>query len=355
MEESEVQEIKINKFRSIKRKVVDASHLGLIKTDFLSSGKTLPLLIRPENPDVDLEDWARNNGEFIEAQLSKYGGLLFRGFGLESARDFERSAAALSPNLFGDYGDLPKEKSGEAIYQSTPYPPEQTILFHNEAAHTHRWPMKQFFFCVKAAREGGETPVADCREVYRLLDPKLTERLGTKQVMYVRNFNAGLDVSWQDFFKSTDRSAVEARCRQSSIDFEWKPNDGLRIRQLCPAVLQHPKTRETVFFNQVQLHHLSSLAPSVRESLLSVFSEEDLPRNVYYGDGSPIEDSVMEEIGDAYWKAAASFAWQRGDLLMLDNMLVAHARKPYVGERKIVVAMAEMFDHRQGRDDSGAV
>jgi hypothetical protein len=28
---------------------------------------------------------------------------------------------------------------------------------------------------------------------------------------------------------------------------------------------------------------------------------------------------------------------------MLDNMLVAHSRNPFVGPRKIVVAMGEMF------------
>jgi hypothetical protein len=30
---------------------------------------------------------------------------------------------------------------------------------------------------------------------------------------------------------------------------------------------------------------------------------------------------------------------------MFDNMLVAHARNPYRGERKIVVAMAEIIAH----------
>jgi hypothetical protein len=28
-------------------------------------------------------------------------------------------------------------------------------------------------------------------------------------------------------------------------------------------------------------------------------------------------------------------------VLMLDNMLTAHSRKPFTGERKVVVAMAE--------------
>ena len=56
-------------------------------------------------------------------------------------------------------------------------------------------------------------------------------------------------------------------------------------------------TGEISFFNQVQLHHVHCLDPETRESLLSIFKREDLPRHVYYGDGSPIEDSVMDHIG----------------------------------------------------------
>lgn len=41
------------------------------------------------------------------------------------------------------------------------------------------------------------------------------------------------------------------------------------------------------------------------------------------------------------------FDWQRGDVVMLDNMLAAHARDPYEGPRKIVVAMGDMFDRAQ--------
>jgi hypothetical protein len=98
-----------------------------------------------------------------------------------------------------------------------------------------------------------------------------------------------------------------------------------------------------VFFNQLPLHHISCLDVATRASLLSVFGEENLPRNVYYGDGTPIEDSVMEQIQAVYAQAAVSFPWQAGDILMLDNMLAAHSRHPFIGSRKIVVAMGEMI------------
>ena len=69
---------------------------------------------------------------------------------------------------------------------------------------------------------------------------------------------------------------------------------------------------------------------------------EILPRNAFYGDGLPIESSALDEIREAYRQSAVSFAWQSGDILLVDNMLMAHARAPFVGPRKIVVAMTDL-------------
>jgi hypothetical protein len=209
----------------------------------------------------------------------------------------------------------------------------------------HRWPQKQFFFCVQAAMEGGETPIVDCRAMYQALRPNIREALQSKQLMYVRNFTPGVDVSWQDFFRTSDKAVVEEMCAQNGLECMWVEKDSLRTRQICPAVIEHPTTGEWVFFNQIQLHHASCLEPAVRESLLSMLGMESIPRNVYFGDGSPIDDAIVEEIGELYERTAVRFRWQKGDLLMLDNMLVAHARDPFAGPRKIVVAMGDMISH----------
>jgi hypothetical protein len=97
-----------------------------------------------------------------------------------------------------------------------------------------------------------------------------------------------------------------------------------------------------VWFNQAHLFHVSSLKSEIRESLLA--SAGELPRHAFYGDGSPIEDAVLEEIRAAYEREAIVFTWQNGDVLVLDNMLTAHGRRPYRGARKIVVGMGQQFD-----------
>jgi alpha-ketoglutarate-dependent taurine dioxygenase len=206
----------------------------------------------------------------------------------------------------------------------------------------HKWPMKIWFYCVTPAETGGETPIVDCRRVYHALPREIRDQFEQRRLLYVRNYINGLDVSWQSFFKTEDRAAVEAFCRNARIEFDWKKEDELATRRLCPAVLTHPATREKVFFNQIQLHHLSCLDASMREHMRTLFREEEFPRNVYFGDGGLIEDSIVAEIRELYRENSVNFPWQKGDILMLDNMLVAHGRNPYTGRRKIVVAMGGM-------------
>ncbi|MEG4885837.1 amino acid adenylation domain-containing protein [Microcoleus sp. F8-D3] len=343
MQELKREKSNFSKFKSVKPKPVALPQGELIKTEYLHPDEHFPLVAKPAVADVDLADWAKNNREFIEAKLLQHGGILFRGFIGPVVSAFEQFAFSICSELFGEYGDLPREGVSGKVYGSTPYPADKAILFHSESSHLHRWPMKIWFFCVQPAQQGGETPIADCRKIYQLLNPKLREKFAQKQIMYVRNYTDGLDVSWKDFFKTEDKSVVEEYCRQAGMEFEWKAGNNLRTRKIRPAIAKHPKTGEMVFFNQLPLHHISCLDAATRASLLSVFGEENLPRNVYYGDGTPIEDSVMAQIHAVYAQAAVSFPWQAGDILMLDNMLAAHSRNPFIGSRKIVVAMGEMI------------
>ncbi|WP_242071964.1 non-ribosomal peptide synthetase [Nostoc sp. FACHB-110] len=334
---------KRQKFMTVAPQPVSLSVEQLIKTDYFPETPKFPLIIQPNSPEVDLISWAANNRDYLNTQLCQHGAILFRDFQIKSVPEFENFAQTICPNLFAEYGDLPRTGEGGKVYGSTPYPADKAILFHNESSHLHSFPLKIWFYCVQPAAQGGETPIVDCRQAYQLLSPKLKEILTTKQLMYVRNYTDGLDVSWQDFFHTNDKSVVETYCIQNKIDFEWYDNNSLITRQIRPALLTHPQTGEPVFFNQIQLHHISYLDPEVRESLLSAFGENKLPRNVYYGDGTPIEASVIAEINEIYRQCSTSFSWQQQDILMLDNILVAHARNPYVGSRKIVVALGEII------------
>jgi amino acid adenylation domain-containing protein len=339
---------KLGSLRSARRQTVDLAELELVKTGFLDGAHGMPLLVEPALDGVDLAEWAAGSRDRIDGWLLDHGALLCRGFGGGGVVDFERFARSVTGELYGDYGDLPREEGSDRVYHSTPYPQDKMILFHNESSHLSRWPTRQMFHCVVAAQSGGETPIVDCRRMVRELPPELVGRLRERKIMYVRNFTDGLDVSWQHFFRTADRAVVERKCRDWSMDYEWKA-DGLRTRQVCEAVVKHPRTGEESFFNQIQLFHGACMDPEVRRSMLEVFDGKDLPRDLRYGDGSPVEDEVVAEISAAYERLAVAFPWRQGDVLLLDNMLVAHARNPFSGPRKIVVAMGDMMSREELR------
>lgn len=303
----------------------------------------LPWLVQPPVPAAPWTDWLPALRELADDQLLEVGGLLLRGFDVLGERPFQALVRAFGQELLSyEFGSTPRRALETGVYTSTEYPAHQVIPLHNEQSYTLQWPLKIWFHCVQPSPEGGETPIADSRRIYQRLDPALRRRFAEKRLMYVRNYGNGLDLPWQRAFNTEDRAAVEQFCRAHRIDFEWKPDGELRTRQVCQAVARHPLTGDWVWFNQAHLFHVSNLAPAVREGLLAVVDDPlDLPRNVYYGDGSPLEDSALAEIRAVLDACTVRFPWQAGDVLLLDNMLVAHGRATFTGPRQIVVAMTK--------------
>jgi len=327
-----------------KRKAVNLSPESLVQVGDFQTGTCLNTLVQPAVAGVNLIEWATEQRSWIESQLLQHGGILFRGFPVREATEFEQFLKAVSGELLEyTYRSTPRSQVQGNIYTSTEYPAEQSIPLHNELSYTRSWPLKIGFFCVQPAVQNGRTPIADSRKVLTRLDAKLRQRFAATGVMYLRNYREGLDLPWQTVFQTEDRAAVEHYCRQAGIEWEWVSPQHLRTRQVCQAIATHPQTGERVWFNQAHLFHVSSLPQVVRESLLATLPEIDLPRNTYYGDGSPIESEVLAEIHQALAAETLSFPWQAGDILLLDNMLTAHGRTPFVGPRRVLTGMTELF------------
>ncbi|MEH2165186.1 MAG: TauD/TfdA family dioxygenase [Nostoc sp.] len=321
-----------------------------MKIGILDLNHNLPLLVEPdterESSNIDnLLSWYRDNSELVEKKLLKHGAILFRGFGVNTILAFETFVKSVSGNLM-DYvdGNSPRTKLATSIYTSTEYPAEYFISLHNELSYSSQWPNKLYFCCITAPKEGGETPIADSRQILKSLNPKLVEKFTIKQVKYIRNLHSGdgVGVSWQDSFKTSDSSLVEEYNRKAGMDFEWKKNGVLRISQIRPAIAIHPHTGEQVWFNQAEQFHPSTLPKNIYEAMMFCFegNEEELPQYACFGDNTPFNVSMLDEIREATCQQTVVFPWQEGDVLMIDNMLVCHGRMPFVGSRKILVSMS---------------
>jgi hypothetical protein len=331
-------------FRAVQRKEVVPTGESAVEIKHMFEHDPLPVVITPLVENLDLCAWVEENRPLIDRELTKYGGIVFRGFNINTVERFNRFARTIAPEL-ANYTErtAPRADLGPSIYTSTEHPKDQYIHFHNANSYSHRWPMKIWFCCITPAAKDGRTPIADCRKVYNLIDPKLRGEFERRKVMYLRNFRQGVGLPWQETFRTDDPEVVRQYCADAHIDISLFDQDRLRTRQIRQAAARHPFTGENVWFNQAHLFHVSSLDSEVGRVLQKAYAEEDLPRNAYFGDGESIPNSVVSEIIDCYRQAEVSFDWQRGDVMMLDNMLAAHARTTFEGERLIAVTFAELY------------
>jgi alpha-ketoglutarate-dependent taurine dioxygenase len=241
------------------------------------------------------------------------------------------------------YGSTPRKRVTSGIYTSTEYPSNREIPLHNENAYANRWPRSIAFCCVVPPARGGETPLADLRDVVRSIGPPLMDRFESVGVQYLRHFHDGFDLSWKETFQTADPAEVARICAANGIEYEWFGNGvkTLGIRQTCQGVAWHPHSGERLFFNQAHLFHATSVGAEALGAMRDAFGPDRLPRHSRYGDGSEIPVADIIHINKAFQENATTFQWRRGDVVWIDNMQVAHGRKPFAGERRILATLLD--------------
>lgn len=289
---------------------------------------------------VDLVGHVREHAESVRARTVERGVVLLRGSAPVEPPAFRAIAEAIvGPLSMYTERTSPRTELHPEVYTSTDYPAHSPIFLHNENSYQTSWPSHLVLHCVRAATEGGETVITDGRRLTAALPPTILDRFDRLGWRYVRNFHDHIGLPWEEVFQTRDREVVEEHCARERIQCEWH-GASLRLVATRPAFRRHPVTGEKLWFNHAAFFHPHSLPIRTRRALLNLFEPESLPSNSFYGDGTAISDSDIEAIVDAYLACSESLRWQAGDLLVLDNMLAAHGRQPFVGDRMVLVAMA---------------
>jgi hypothetical protein len=312
--------------------------------------RPFPLALECRTPSATLSataKWIADRREQLLDQAEQHGAVLFRGFPLTTAQDFDAFIAAFSLTNFPYYESLSnavRVNWTERVFSANEAPPEVTIFFHHEMAQTPIFPAKLFFFCQQPAEDGGETPVCRSDILFeRLVDtcPQFARDCEEKGLQYTNVMpaendpNSGMGRSWQSTLGAATREQAEQRLRSLDYSWEWQPDGCLRATTpVLPAVRKLPSGRKA-FFNQ----------------LIAAFrgwkdARNDPAKAIRFGDGTPLDREAVQVAISLADELAFDVPWQRGDVVLVDNFVTMHGRRTFRGTRKVLASLADPHRHQ---------
>jgi len=290
----------------------------------------------------DVTRWVAAHANELLRESTAHGAVLLRGFPVRTAEDFDAVIRALGVEGFEyrrSLSNAVRVNRTERVFSANEAPPDVQILFHHEMAQTPVYPGRIFFFCEVAADEGGATPICRSDVLYRRLrdrSPDFIRDCETKGLRYTNVMPAeddpssGMGRSWRSTLNVDSKDAAEERLRDLNYSWQWIDGCLKATTPQLPAVMQVAPGRRT-FFNQ----------------LIAAFSGWTDSRNdpseaVRHGDGSRLDTCAVHEAAAIADEIAFDVQWQPGDVVLIDNTITMHARRPFQGTRKVLASLADM-------------
>lgn len=217
----------------------------------LFSSNPLPTVLSPANPTTldRLTQSVKAQTPHLKSLLHRSGAVLFRGFPINSASDFNDFVEAFGfDELPYIGGAAPRTNVVGRVFTANESPPDQEIHFHHEMAQVRfliailapityclrlirqlskiqtlqvpEFPTKIFFFCEVEPGSEGETPIVLSHIVYERMKekyPDFVQELEEHGLIYTRILGEGDDPSspigrgWKSTFLTDDKNVAEKR------------------------------------------------------------------------------------------------------------------------------------------------
>jgi alpha-ketoglutarate-dependent taurine dioxygenase len=306
------------------------------------AGRLFPLVLGCRSPTTldAVTAWVAEHRQGLEQQASLHGAILFRGFPLATAEDFDCFVAAFGWTSFPydeSLSNAVRVNLTPRVFTANEAPPSVSIFLHHEMAQTPIYPSRLFFFCEQPAAEGGATPLCRSDALWQRLVERcpefarhcLQKGLRYTNVMPSQNDPAsGMGRSWQSTLRAQTREQAEDRLTRLGYTWQWLDDGCLRATTpVLPATRALADGRRS-FFNQ----------------LIAAYrgwkdTRNDPSKSITLGDGTPLDASATTTAAELADELTFDLRWERGDVALVDNYAVMHGRRTFAGKRKVLASL----------------
>ncbi|KAL9264228.1 Clavaminate synthase-like protein [Drosera capensis] len=318
----------------------------------LYDGIVFPLILSPNtnikippstnfhNSVSSFPEAVRTHKSWLEDRLHDAGAILFRGFHVDSAEDFNEVVEAFDfEELPYIGGAAPRNKVVGRVFTANESPPDQKIPFHHEMAQVLEFPSKLFFFCDIEPASGGETAIVLSHIIYqRMKDkyPEFVQQLEEHGLIYTRVLSEDDDNSspigrgWKSTFLTDDRKIAEERASKIGTRLEWLGDIVKSVMGPIPAIRIDKSRQRKVWFNSMVIAYTSYDD-----------ARNDPTKAVQFGDGRPVPGDIVLDCVRILDEESVAIPWQKGDVLLIDNWAILHSRRSFVPPRRILASLCK--------------
>jgi alpha-ketoglutarate-dependent taurine dioxygenase len=309
----------------------------------MHDGEPFPLVLECRSPETSLDAvtaWLGAQSTQLCEQAARHGAVLFRGFPVHTAQDFDRFVTGFELENFAYEDSLSnavRVNRTPRVFTANEAPPTVTIFLHHEMAQTPIYPSKLFFFCEQPAESGGATPICRSDVLWSRLAAHcpdfardcIEKGLRYSNVMPSENDpNSGMGRSWQSTLKARSREEAERRLTELRYSWQWLDDGCLRV---TTPVLQ-------------AVHELSDGRKSFFNQLIAAFhgwkdTRNDPSKAITFGDGAPLDPAAVAMAVELADELTFDLAWRRGDVALIDNYVAMHGRRTFSGARKVLASL----------------
>nr|XP_043617280.1 clavaminate synthase-like protein At3g21360 [Erigeron canadensis] len=313
--------------------------VGLVPQQKCEDGVLFPVVLSPNlklAKTVKLTEAIKATRSWLDSILHRSGAILFRGFDISSASDFNEvvESSGYEDFSYGVGGAGSRTKVVGRVYTANEAPPDQNIPFHHEMSHAPVFPSKLFFFCEVEPGSGGETCIALSHVIYEKMKqkhPKFVAEMEEKGLVYSRVLGEESDPSspvgrsWKDTFMTDNKTIAEERAAKLGMKLEWMEGAVRVIIGPKPGFKYDELRNRKIWFNGV--------VGGLKDKL-----NDDPSKAVMFSDGKPMPTDVPSDCSKIFDEECIALQWRKGDVLLLDNLAVLHSRRPLITLPRRVLA-----------------
>lgn len=368
----------------------------------------MPLVFESkEHKDLKfLQDFLKANSENLMEDVGKYGALLFRGFNIQSDKDFENAILSInglqgiSDVFMSEHGRERVEDLKYVLHTNTVYKTGGTLYlggFHSENYYATDVPGFISFCCLKPSTLGGETGLINMEKVYEHLDDELKMKLENKSYFVEKWLVSEVANRYK-----IDTKTVEEICQKFDLPIVGDGEDRL-ILMYKPSVFLHPTTQKKAL--QINFFSLPTLDNVLRKCFLDDYQGDTwfwhrfvwkMPFSLFKSIEnisvffialfhSPKElfqialskwktERAFKKLNGKFTKVKSCFSekdinhlahvmrnfycsiiWHKGDILLVDNRKVVHTGMPGAGPRKVRALISNPLQMKYSPSQSGCL